>query len=203
MDNEIRFLYSVYPKKPIKNLLPNGRPINSPKTLSLTKEEVLMCMKSGTVYRRFGSINRNERVTTMNLDRLHQRDFVTEEEWKKMEKPVEEAPVVETSVESIETPSEETTITPEVVEEPAKEEDNSNKESEEVAPVVEDEIKDSEEESTEEEPVEEDNNRGTVVNTEAEVVSEKDEEAEEESTKDNTSLNEFYARGYSKKKRKH
>lgn len=166
MDNEIRFLYSVYPKKPIKNLLPNGRPINSAKSLQLTKEQVLLCMKSGTVYRRFGDGN-TERVTTLNIDRLHNRELISEKDWKnsiKEEKvveevsepePVKEPEKVEEVVESkepekVEEPVEETTET----EEPEVEVTDTVEATDEIAEVKEDEESDE---------------RGTVVNTEAEL----------------------------------
>ena len=71
---ETTYLYSVNPKKII--------PIRSPRSLYLTKEQVMICLKSGTVYRRFAAENRNERVTILNLDRLHNDKFMTEEEYK-------------------------------------------------------------------------------------------------------------------------
>ena len=191
MDNEMRFLYSVYPKKPIRNLLSNGRPINSPKTLSLTKEEVLYCMKSGTVYRRFGSIDRNERVTTINLDRLHQKEFVTEEEWKKnnavVEEPkkevVEEKPIVVEPTPVVQSE-------PEVVESTSEEEIKSEEEVNENLDLPAEEV------TVEDET----DSRGTVVNTEAEVTTEEESEENSESA---TTLNEFYNNGYHKKKKKH
>ena len=77
---ETTYLYSVNPKKIIKDL--PTLPIRSPRSLYLTKEQVLICLKSGTVYRRFATENRNERVTILNLDRLHNDKFMTEEEYK-------------------------------------------------------------------------------------------------------------------------
>ena len=77
---ETTYLYSVNPKKIIKDL--PTLPIRSPRSLYLTKEQVMICLKSGTVYRRFAAENRNERVTILNLDRLHNDKFMTEEEYK-------------------------------------------------------------------------------------------------------------------------
>lgn len=77
---ETTYLYSVNPKKIIKDL--PTLPIRSPRSLYLTKEQVLICLKSGTVYRRFATENRNERVTILNLDRLHNDKFMTEDEYK-------------------------------------------------------------------------------------------------------------------------
>lgn len=76
-----RFLYSVYPKQPIKNVI-NGIPLlRVSKTLNLTKEEVKGCLKCGTVQRRFANENKVERVTLSNLDRLHNAKFIAEEKY--------------------------------------------------------------------------------------------------------------------------
>jgi len=79
---EIRFLYSVYPKKPIKGILENGRVINSGKSLNLTIDQVKACMQCGTVYRWFANENRIERVTSANMERLHNEKFMTEDEYE-------------------------------------------------------------------------------------------------------------------------
>ena len=79
---ETRFLYSVFPKKPIKGILEDGRAISSRKSLNLTKEEVQKCMNCGSVYRWFANDNRLERVTTLNIDRLHNAEYLTEEQFK-------------------------------------------------------------------------------------------------------------------------
>lgn len=77
-----RYLYSVHPRKPIKNLS-NVPVIRVPKSLSLTLEDVLTCLKSAVVYRRFANENRIERVTILNAERLHNAKFMTEEEYEK------------------------------------------------------------------------------------------------------------------------
>lgn len=207
MDNKIRFLYSVYPKKPIKGLLPNGRSVNGPKSLQLTKEEAISCMKFGTVYRRYAD-NRNERVTTINIDRLHNDTFITEEEWKKKENVKETFQQVEEVKETVaekEKPVE--PVKEEVKSEPvveSVEESKTEEITEDTEEVTENENMDNSEEGlTEdvEEVVEEENetdSRGTVVNTEAEVST--DESPEEDDTK--TTLNDFYTKGYSNKKKK-
>ena len=174
MDNEIRFLYSVFPKKPIKNLLPNGRPINSPKSLQLTKEQVLYCMKFGTVYRRFGE-GREERTTTLNLDRLHNREYIEEKDWnasKSVEEPVK-TPDPESTVEPTKEPEkveevkESEPVVTETVEETTEEvTETVNEEVFEDSVEVKDEV---EIEETEDEEEEETDERGTVVNTEAEI----------------------------------
>lgn len=77
-----RYLYSVHPRKPIKNLS-NVSVIRVPKSLSLTLEDVLICLKSAIVYRRFANENKIERVTILNAERLHNAKFMTEEEYEK------------------------------------------------------------------------------------------------------------------------
>ena len=85
MENEIRYAYSINPKKVIKFL--SGKPVVPPirvsKTLLLTKSEVLECLRYGSVYRRFAKEKTNVRVTTLNLDRLHQDHLMSEEEYQK------------------------------------------------------------------------------------------------------------------------
>lgn len=80
---ETRYLYSVNPRKVIKFL--HGEqiipPIRVAKTLSLTKEEAKECLQYGSVYRRFANENRNERVTTRNIDRLHNAKYMSEKEY--------------------------------------------------------------------------------------------------------------------------
>ena len=78
---ESSFLYSVSPKKPIKGILENGRPINSSKSLQLTLEQVQKCMACGSVYRWFANEDKLERVTSLNMERLHNEKFMTEEEF--------------------------------------------------------------------------------------------------------------------------
>ena len=75
------YLYTVHPKKIIKEL--PTLPIRRPKSLYLDKDQVAICLKYGSVYRRFANENRNERVTISNLDRLHNEKFMTEEEFEK------------------------------------------------------------------------------------------------------------------------
>ena len=79
---ESRFLYSVFPKKPIKGVLEDGRPINNRKSLNLTIDQVKQCMACGTVYRWFANDNKLERVTALNMERLHNATFMTEEEFE-------------------------------------------------------------------------------------------------------------------------
>lgn len=83
------FLYSVCPKKVIKEL-PTTIPIRSPKSLYLTKEQVKICLKYGSVYRRFANEQRNERVTIMNIDRLHNEKYMTEEQYKEYEQSLKD-----------------------------------------------------------------------------------------------------------------
>lgn len=80
---EERFTYQVVPKKPIRNLI-KSKIIIKPTTLSLSKSEVLYCLKHGSVYRKFylESSDNMEKVTPSNLDRLHRSKHINEEEYK-------------------------------------------------------------------------------------------------------------------------
>lgn len=142
---ETRFLYSVNPRRVIKNLS-EVPVVRTAKSLYLTKEDVAICIKHGPVYRRFANEKRNERVTTLNIDRLHNAKYMTEEEYKlflagelsadrgTVTEPAPEvvAPIVPDSV----TPESEPTA---VVTEPEIEEVEYNEETVELEEVVENE----------------------------------------------------------------
>lgn len=79
---EERFTYQVVPKKPIRNIV-KGKIITRPTVLSLSKSEVLSCLKFGNVYRKFylePSTNM-EKVTPTNLDRLHRSNHISETDY--------------------------------------------------------------------------------------------------------------------------
>ena len=80
-----RFLYSVFPKMLIKNL-PGVPAFKNSKSLSLTKDEVKICLRSGSVYRRFANESKSEKVNLSNIDRLHHDRFMTEEEYEEFKK---------------------------------------------------------------------------------------------------------------------
>lgn len=77
------YLYSISPKKPIRFLCGVAvvPPIRTPKSVQLTLEQVKDSLKYGSVYRRFTEEKRNERVTTANVERLHNAHYLTEEEF--------------------------------------------------------------------------------------------------------------------------
>lgn len=126
------YLYSVINNRTVIKL-DNGVEIRSPRSLYLTKDDVLKCMKTAYVYRRFAD-GEQERVTTLNLDRVHNSTHYTEKEWKELLDAKAEEPEVIT--EATDTTVEEETP---VVEEP----------------VVEDEIIDAVTVEESEDPVEE------------------------------------------------
>ena len=99
---EQRYLYSINPKTRIVNI-PGIAVIRSPKSLSLSKDEVVKCLKVATVYRRFANENKIEKVTNLNIDRLHNAKFISEEQWKVMNIGAEEerGTVVNNAVEEI------------------------------------------------------------------------------------------------------
>lgn len=101
MDNE-RYLYEIRPIKPIKDLIP-GKLIKKPCSMQLTKDEVLHCMKYGSVWRRFTGKD-PLKVTGNNLDFMHRAvysDYVKPEDKKKVEEPeiIKTEEVIEQSVE--------------------------------------------------------------------------------------------------------
>jgi outer membrane biosynthesis protein TonB len=147
-----KYMYAVHPMRVV--IIPDEPPFRNPKSIELTKDQVLAALPAAIVYRRFNA-DTSVVVTPGNIDRLHNAKFMTEEEYEefkynnkagkggtvikeeKKEKVPEPEPVVEP------TPVEEKVEEP-VVEEPVVEE----------AP-VEEPVEAPVEEPTEEAPVEE------------------------------------------------
>ena len=147
---ESTYLYSVHPKKIIKGLL--EQPIRTARSLYLTKEQVKVCLKYGSVYRRFANENKIERVLISNIDRLHNEKFMTESEYEQYKKSLTDS--MRGSV--INTDSKAT---------PVSEDTNREEKVEEKPATVEPEIK-------EETPVSEENNEPPVAASETTPVSE-------------------------------
>lgn len=78
--DELRFAYQVNPKKPIRSL-PEFGLIRTNKTLMLTKEQALKAMEGASIYRRFNH-DTVVRVTSLNIDRLHNEKFMDEKEYE-------------------------------------------------------------------------------------------------------------------------
>jgi len=73
------YLYEVRPiGRPI--VLGHGVEITARKSLYLTKEDVLKCLETAYVYRRF-ALREPERVTIANVDRVHRQVYIPESEW--------------------------------------------------------------------------------------------------------------------------
>lgn len=139
--SEERYIYSVNPSRTIVDI-GGVKALRTPKSLELTKEEVLRALKVATVYRRFTKEGVNKRVTTLNLDMLHRPTLLTPEEYEKVkikeaaegagtvkestpvveEKVVEEVKVEEPAVVAEEKIEEPASVVEEVVEETAPEE---------------------------------------------------------------------------------
>jgi len=156
-NNEVVFNYQVNTIMPIIGLSVGNLMV--PSTAKLTKEDVLICVKKAPVFRRFGS-SKLIRVTASNLDRLHNENFMTEEEYEEFlikqgdnrgkvtEVPVEETKVAEepvikeeeVPVEEEPVVTEETTVEEVPVE--AETEDSAQTIEEEVSSAVEEEIND-------------------------------------------------------------
>lgn len=75
------FLYTVKPRKAIIGLSGSTKVVRTNKSLYLTKEDVLICLKNATVYRRFANEGINERVTIDNVDRVHRENYIAESDW--------------------------------------------------------------------------------------------------------------------------
>lgn len=92
-NNEERYLYTVYPKKPIKNLNEAVPLLRVSRSLFLTKEEVAKCFECGSVYRRFSNEGITEKFNKYEIDRVHRAKYISKEDWAKMQKDaVEEQP---------------------------------------------------------------------------------------------------------------
>lgn len=73
----MKYTYKVMPRIPIRGI---GKSIiRKPTVLNLEKEEVGFCLNHGPVYRKFDE-NTLVRVYRENIERLHQKEYVTEEE---------------------------------------------------------------------------------------------------------------------------
>ena len=157
---EQTYLYEVRPNRIITGLSGVNH-IRSARSLYLTKEDVMICLEKAAVYRRFANEGKIERVTKLNVDRMHQAKLMTEEEFEKFlkegskaevkkEDPKKEEPSKEETPESSEKKPE-----PDVVEEEPQDipsDDDEVIEKEEVT-----EESEEEEESDQEAAEEEDN----------------------------------------------
>ena len=160
MSNEV-YLYTVHPKRPLK--IEGVGVVRTPKTLSLTKEDVKLAIKGASVYRRFANIGINERVTTLNIDRLHRAEYISEKDWEqvKINEASEGHAEVASKPEVEPTPAEESTV--EEATEVVTEEESTVITEE---PVVEDEAVEVAEEVVSEDSVVEE----AVVDDDEEVV---------------------------------
>ena len=85
MSENNMFLYTVKPRKTIIGLSGSTKVIRTNKSLYLTKEDVFLCLKSATVYRRFANEGFNERVTIDDVDRVHREFYISPEDWEKFQ----------------------------------------------------------------------------------------------------------------------
>ena len=126
---ENKFLYEVHPSRIIR--IPGQPPLRHPKSMLLSKEEVMNYMDFGRVYRKPAKAIEAILVTGENLDSLHVEDskidftgltIVASE--KKQEVIKEEKPVVDETVEddtneeTVESEAEEMDEVEEVISEP-------------------------------------------------------------------------------------
>mgnify|MGYP007070223964 CR=1 FL=1 len=79
---EQTYLYSVRPRKPIKDLEGISF-IRTPRTLQLTKDDVIKCLNNAaSIYRYFANEGKQIRVTIDTVDRLHNEKFMEEDDYK-------------------------------------------------------------------------------------------------------------------------
>jgi hypothetical protein len=140
-----RYLYEVRPFRPVSF---GGVSIRRACSMQLTKEEVMMFMGYGPVYRKFANTDMEPiKVTGENLNSLHQEkyvapennDIVKEVEPEQIVTPVvEEVPVAEPVIEVTQVSEpEEVAVEEEKVEEPTVAENSEESASEEVEADVE------------------------------------------------------------------
>ena len=89
------YLYEVRPiGRPI--VLGHGVEITARKSLYLTKEDVLKCLETAYIYRRF-ALREPERVTVANIDRVHRQVYIPESEWADFLKKNDDKATTETT----------------------------------------------------------------------------------------------------------
>lgn len=131
---EERYPYQVNAVMPIIGL--SIGTIKVPCTQELTKEDVLICLKKAPVFRRFTN-GIKERVGIDNIDRLHRENYMTKEEFEKINSnsvPEEVAKVEEPTKEVVEPEPE---VIPDIVEEEPVVEEEQVEEEEVFVPVPE------------------------------------------------------------------
>lgn len=111
---EERYPYQVNTIMPIIGL--SIGTIKVPCTQELTKEDVLICLKKAPVFRRFTN-GIKERVGIDNIDRLHRENYMTKEEFEKINSNSvpEEVVKVEDQIKEVVEPEPE--VIPDIVEE--------------------------------------------------------------------------------------
>ena len=82
-NNNDMFLYTVKPRKVIIGLSGSTKVLRTNKSVYLSKEDVYLCLKNATVYRRFANEGFNERVTIDDVERVHRENYISPEDWKK------------------------------------------------------------------------------------------------------------------------
>ena len=189
-NNDIVFPYQVNTVMPITGLSCGN--IMVPSTVKLTKEDVAICIKKAPVFRRFQN-RKLERVTISSIDRLHNEEYMTEEEYEEYkDKLADNRGKVTDNI-----------VKEDIVVEPIKEEvpvEEPKKEIPAVEPIVEeadtikDEVNDQTEESIEETAEE---------NINDEEISEDVTETESDNNSEETDKNEYNHNNRYNNKKKH
>ena len=155
---EQTYLYEVRPNRIITGLSGVNH-IRSARSLYLTKEDVMICLEKAAVYRRFANEGKIERVTKLNVDRMHQAKLMTEEEFEKFLKEGSKAEVKKEDPKKGESSKEaapessEKKPEPDIEEEPQNipSDDDEVIEKEEITEESEEEEEESDQEATEDE----------------------------------------------------
>ena len=132
---EQRYLYTVYPKKPIRNINETLPLLRVPKSLYLIKEEVSKCFENGaSIYRRFSNEGIVEKFNKYEIDRVHRDKYISREDWEEIRKTTGKDPleVIDNPAEPVAEPEPveviDTTIQPEPIFDPVAAEAAQNEE---------------------------------------------------------------------------
>lgn len=169
-----RYMYTVVPRSPIRNLI-KGKAIIKATNLQLSKDEVKACLKHGAVYRKFYCESNSERVTPSNLDRLHRKDHITEKQYEKLKSHESENPISEEE------------DTDELLKNGEEEQSFTDNESEETVPQPEDDSNDQESVEVESAETEEPASEETETQEESKQLTQKEQAANTYNQRNNNS----------------
>ena len=180
------YLYEIIKViRPIK--LDHGVEIFGPKSLYLTKEDVKDCLNFSYINRRF-SDHEPVRVTTANLDRLHNPTFISENDWDELknkndnfEKLPEEPVSTEVEEETVISDTKEDVIEDIINEEPEDDTVSENNDSD----TIEEEVNPEEADPESEDVIEDDETESEI--DDADIENESDVDSDSDNVTENFS----------------